>query len=125
MVSASEGTHEFWVVCEEPEDLAAPLTVDLPGLGEALAVFGFEEEALLYPGLASTDDLRARRLPAAGLLALLLGRWSRFGSVALDPIPQLDADLTLPLTTMSRARFVRFLASYQGGGVGFPAVAAL
>lgn len=125
MVSGSKGNHDFWVVCEEPEDPVVPLTVGLTGLGETLPVFSFEEEALLYLGARDTDGLRTARLPAGRLLMLLLGRWSGFGSVALDPISDLDADLAIPLTTMSRARFVRFLASYQGGGVGSPAAAAL
>ncbi len=100
----------FGVVC--PEGFRGPLAVDLPDLGRAVALFGFEEEALLYLGLRGeheTDGLRARRVSCAGLLALLSGRWAGYRSVALDAVPELDAGTLLPLTATSRECFVRFL----------------
>lgn len=104
----------FWVVC--PEHFRGPLAVDLPDLGRAVALFSFEEEALLYLGLRGWDDaggLRARRVSGAGLLTLLSGRWAGYRSVALDPLPELDTGALLPLTTTSRERFVRFLRSVE------------
>ena len=114
----------FWVVC--PEGFRGPLGVDLPDLGRAVALFSFEEEALLYLGLGGWDaagGLRARRVSGAGLLALLSGRWAGYRSVALDPIPELDAGTLLPLTTTSRERFVGFLRSAQEGRSALPAAA--
>lgn len=105
----------FWVVC--PERFSGPLVVDLPDLGRAVALFSFEEEALLYLRLRGWDEtggLRARRISGAGLLKLLSSRWAGYRSVALDPIPELDAGTLLPLTTTSRELFVRFLRSTQG-----------
>ena len=88
--------------------------MDLPDLGRAVALFSFEDEALLYLGLRGLDgagDQRARRVSGSTLLALLSGRWAGYRYVALDPIPELDAGTLLPLTTTSRVRFVRFLRS--------------
>jgi hypothetical protein len=124
MVSRSGGVHEFWVVCGERDDQVAPPTIGAAGLGKTLPVFGFEEEALLYLALRGGDGLGAERLPAGRLQTLLLGRWSGFGSVALDPVPEIDAGLAPKATTMSRSRFVRFLAVYQDGVVGFRAASA-
>ncbi|HEV2092151.1 MAG TPA: hypothetical protein VGR18_03185 [Rubrobacter sp.] len=103
----------FWVVCADLEDFGGPLAVRLPGLGKAVAVFSFEEEALLYLGLRDGGGLRVRRVAVGLLLTLLSGRWSGFRNVALDPVPELDAGTLLPLTTTSRERFVRFLRSVE------------
>ncbi len=115
MATSDRVSPGFWVVC--PEGFRRPLAVDLPDLGRAVALFSFEEEALLYQGLRGWDEAggrRARRVSGAGLLALLSGRWAGYRFVALDPIPELDAGTLLPLTTTSRERFVSFLRSTQG-----------
>jgi len=122
MAATDRALLEFWVVC--PEGFRRPLTVDLPDLGRAVALFSFEEEALLYLGLRGeeeTDGLRARRVSGAGLLRLLSSRWAGYRSVALDPIPELDAGTLLPLTTTSRERFVRYLRSVEGSVPALPA----
>jgi hypothetical protein len=90
MAASDRVSPGFWVVC--PDGFRGPLAVDLPDLGRA-------------------DALRARRVSGAGLLSLLCGRWAGYRSVALDPIPELDAGTLLPLTITSRERFVRFLRS--------------
>lgn len=115
----------FWVIC--PEDFRRPAVVDLPGLGRAVALFSCEEDALLYQGLLGHDaprPPRARRVSGAGLLKLLSGRWAGYRSVALDPIPKLDAGTLLPLTTTSRERFVCFLRSTAGREAETPLPAA-
>lgn len=122
MAASDRVAPGFWVVC--PEGFWGPLAVDLPGLGRAVALFSFEDEALLYLGLGGWSEaggLRARRVSGAGLLKLLSGRWAGYRSVALDPIPELDAGTLLPLTTTSRERFVRFLRSAQERRGALPA----
>ena len=120
MAASDRVSPGFWVVC--PEDFRGPLVVDLPGLGRAVALFSFEEEVQLYRGLRGWDDAggrRARRVSGLRLLTLLSGRWAGYRSVALDPIPELDAGTLLPLTTTSRECFVRSLRSLEqsrGGG---------
>lgn len=116
MASSIDGSPGFWVACASPEDFDGPLAVDLDGSDEAVAVFSFEEEALLYLRLKDRDgDFRPIRVSGARLLALLSGRWSGFGSVALDPMPERGAGVLLPLAATSREKFVRFLASRGGG----------
>lgn len=124
MVSRSGGVHEFWVVCGVQDDPAAPRTIGTAGPGETLPVFGFGEEALLYLSLRGGDGLRAERLPAGRLQMLLLGRWSGFGSVALDPVPGIDAGPAPASTIMTRSRFVQFLDSYKDGAAEFQSAAA-
>ena len=69
-----------------------PLLVDDEGggrVGEALAVFGHEEEAEMYLGLwAPGDGWRAREVGAGELASLLRGpSWPGARRVALDPLP--------------------------------------
>jgi hypothetical protein len=99
----------FWVVGQAHRDGLKPLTVGVPGLGEALAVFGFEEEALLYLGLRYWDDLHPRPVYSDELVALLLGTWSRFALIALDPMPEDDAGIMLRLASIRREDFLDFL----------------
>ena len=125
MATSGRVSPGFWVVC--PEDFRWPVAVDLPGLCRAVALFSFEEEALLYLDLRGWDEgggLRVRRVSGAGMLTLLSGRWAGYRSVALDPIPKLDAGTLLPLTTTSRERFVRFLRSTAGREAGTALTAA-
>jgi hypothetical protein len=111
------GPHGFWIVCGDPEGLRDPLVVDVPGVGGALAVFSFEQEARLFLSLADRDGLLPTRVSRAELLALLVGRWADLGSsVALDLVPGLDG--AAPYTTTSRESFVRFLAARKGAGRG-------
>ena len=124
MAASDRVSPGFWVVC--PEDFRGPLVVDLPGLGRAVALFSFEEEVQLYRGLGGWDDAdgrRARRVSGPRRLTLLSGRWAGYRSIALDPIPELDAGTLLPLTTTSRERFVSFLRSAQEGRSALPAAA--
>ena len=127
MAASDKVSPGFWVVCSGGSGLGWPLAMGLPGLGRAVAVFSFEEEAQLYLRLRGGGEAggpRARRVSCARLLALLSGRWSGFRSVALDPIPELDAGVLLPLTTTSRERFVGFLRSVEKREAGALAPAA-
>ena len=122
IASSDRVSPGFWVIC--PEDFRTPAAVDLPGLGKAVALFSSEDEVSLYLGLLGTDRPAARHISGAGLLKLLSGQWSGYRSVALDPIPNLDAGPLLPLTNTSRQRFVRFLRSTTGRGTGAAVPAA-
>jgi hypothetical protein len=93
-----------------------PLLVDDGGGrgGEALAVFGHEEEAEMYLGLwAPGDGWRAREIGAGELASVLHGpSWPGARRVALDPLPGALAgaagfDL---LVGMDRVRFAQRLA---------------
>jgi hypothetical protein len=96
-----------------------PLLVDEGGGrgGEALAVFGHEEEAEMYLGLwaPGDDGWRAREIGAGELASLLRGpSWPGARRVALDPLPgalsgAAGFDLLL-LAGMDRDRFAQRLA---------------
>jgi hypothetical protein len=92
--------------------------------GEALAVFGHEQEAEMYLGLwAPGDGWRAREVGAGELASLLRGpSWPGARRVALDPLPGALAgalagaagfDLLL-LAGMDRDRFAQRLARDAG-----------
>jgi hypothetical protein len=103
---------EFWVLCEEHEGGSDPLTVVLPGLGEALAVFSFGEEALLYALLSGgRSDRWVTLVNAAELSALLSGPRSRFEQVALDPLPGPSSGFVNRPASMDRDTFLALLAS--------------
>ena len=102
----------FWVACRSSE---APLTVRVTGLGEALAVFCFEEEAALYLGYEH-DDLRPLPVGPDELMVLLLGSWSRFDLVTLDPMSGDDAGVMRRLASMHRDDFLDYLVRKHGFG---------
>ena len=95
-----------------------PLLVDDGGGGrggEALAVFGHEEEAEMYLGLwAPGDGWRAREIGAGELASALRGpSWPGARRVALDPLPGAlagAAGFNLLLVGMDRDRFAQRLA---------------
>lgn len=89
--------------------------MNVPGLGEALAVFCFEEEAMFYLGYGD-DDSRPRPVGADELMVLLLGSWSRFELITLDPMPQSDAGIMLRLATMHRDDFLDYLVARRWPG---------
>jgi hypothetical protein len=123
MAASDRMSPGFWVIC--PEDFCRPVAVDLPDLGRAVALFSSEDEVLMYLVLSGADGPRARRVSGAGLLTLLSGQWAGYRSVALDPVPKLDAGTMLPLTTTSRERFLRFLRSTTERKAGTALPAAL
>lgn len=99
------GLLGFWVASRGPESLSDPLTVSVPGLGEALALFCFEEEAWLYIGYGG-GGLRPCPVGPGELVELLLGPWSRFDRITLDPMPGRDAGIILRLATTRREDFL-------------------
>ena len=103
----------FWVACRIPEARLGPLTVSIPGLGEALAVFCFEEEAMLYLDYGN-EDLHPHPVTPDELMWLMLGPWSRFELVTLDPMPQGGAGVMLRLASMHRDDFLNHLVDKHG-----------
>ena len=91
-----------------------PLRVDGVHGGEALAVFGHEEEAEMYLEFwAPGDGWRAREIGAGELASVLRGPyWPGARRVALDPLPGALAGATAfnLLVGMDRDRFAQRLA---------------
>lgn len=91
-------------------DGSGPLTLDLPGDEgeEALAVFSFEEEALLYLRIrASGSCWCVEKVEAEELVSMLLCEaCSGVGWVALDPMAEVCAREAVGLMGMSREEFL-------------------
>jgi hypothetical protein len=113
--TAMRGLPGFWVACRGPHALSDPLTVSVPGLGEALAVFCFEEEARLYVGYRA-EGLRPYPVGPGELVELLLGPWSCFDRITLDPMPGRDTDLMLRLASTHRDDFLDHVVHKYGLG---------
>jgi len=109
----------FWLISGDgPGRPEEPLTVRFGDGSTALAVFSFEEEARLFLQLGG----RGWRVRAAGvgeLVSMLSGSAIGAGLVALDPLPQGEAELVNRLPCLDRERFVGFLlrkgSGHQGG----------
>ena len=101
----------FWLIFAEEHWLTRPLTVNLPGGGEALAIFSSEGEAemFLWLGMAG-DGWRIRALSSGEVISLLYGPCSEARSVALDPFPEMLADGLVGLVALDRARFLERVA---------------
>ena len=81
--------------------------------GEALAVFGHEAEAEMFPGFrAAGDGWRTREVGAWDLASFLRGpSWPGVRSEALDPLPGNLAGAAFDLPArMDRDRFAGLLA---------------
>ena len=104
----------FWLIFAEEHQLSRPLTVALPGGGEALAVFSSEGEAemFLWLGMAG-DGWRIRETSVGEVISLLYGPCSDSRSVALDPFPEMLAEGLVGLVALER---VRFLERFMGRG---------
>ena len=77
------------------------------GSQRVLAVFSFEEEAILFLRLGGYDGRwRARESCADELVSVLYGPSKGVKSVALDPLPEMLEDGTLALVEVGRERFV-------------------
>jgi hypothetical protein len=98
----------YWLIVERGLDRPGAPTVGILPDEEALAVFSFEDEALLVlsvQGLA--ENWTARQFVAADLVPYLLD--SRPARVALDPLPGFLGGQMFGLPSMPKERFLRDL----------------
>ncbi len=101
----------FWLIFADEHQLMHPLTVALPGGGEALAVFSSEEEAEMFLWLGKYEGgWRTRETSTGEVISLLYGPCSEAGSVALDPFPEMLADGLTGLVALDRGRFLERVA---------------
>jgi hypothetical protein len=101
----------YWLlVRNENGGLEAPAT-DLAGGEEALLVFSHKEEAEMFLrlGQAGFDGWQARETTAGELTSVLYGLCAGVERVALDPLPDMLAERTIGLVSLSRERFVDFV----------------
>lgn len=101
--------RRYWVIFSYAGHQMEAFTADLDGLGEALPVFGFEEEAEMFVFLSSLDTRWMVRETSTGeLLSILYGMCRCVDRVALDPLPR-EATRNTP-AFVSRKYFARLLA---------------
>ncbi len=79
----------YWLIVKSEAGQTEVLTVDPHGLGEALAVFGFEEEAEIFSLRVLGAGWRLRETTVGELIQMLLGPYAGVGVVALDPLPEI------------------------------------
>ena len=104
------GTQRYWVIAKDAKDgFGQPdlLTVDLDGVGEALPIFSFEEEAEMFLWLQRIEDGREVRETTPGqLVSILYWPCADVGRVMLDPLPEIGARMQIGLLGMDRNDFV-------------------
>jgi hypothetical protein len=104
----------YWLIVKNENGQIEILIDGLAGKGEeALPVFSHEEEAEVFLSLseAKDDDWRARASTAGELISVLCGPCAGATEVALDPLPEMIAQRTLGLVSLSRERFMDLVLS--------------
>jgi hypothetical protein len=115
------GTQRYWVIAKDAQDgFGRPdlLTVDLDGMGQALPIFSFEEEAEMFLWLQTTEDGReVRETTPEQLVSILYGPCAEgVGRVMLDPLPEIGARMQNSLLGMDRNDFVESVLRGVGDG---------
>jgi hypothetical protein len=101
--------RRYWLIVNYEGYRMEALTADLDGLGEALPVFGFEEEAEMFLFLSSLEACWTVKETSTGeLLSIIYGQCRSVDRVALDPLPREGARNTPGF--VSRRYFARLLA---------------
>ena len=85
MSAKDRGRRTFWVL---EKDGGSELMTLSDGNGEAMPLFGFEDEARMYLRLLGGEgEWRLRETTVGELAPLLRGPYEGVGRVALDPVP--------------------------------------
>ena len=103
----------FWLIVGD-DGGSGTLTLDLPGRGEALAVFCHPEEAEMFLRVGpSGRSRRPRKASAAELVSVLSGPRAGVGWVALDPLPEeCVVGGLVGLVSLRRERFLKRFVGY-------------
>src|ERR687889_296301 len=106
----------YWLIVNNENGRIEILIDGLAGKGgEALPVFSHEEEAEMFLSLSEKDDRwRTRESTAGELTSVLSGPHAGVKEVALDPLPEMVAQRTLGLVSLSRERFMDLLLREDG-----------
>jgi hypothetical protein len=97
------GTEPLWLIAEQHCNGLEVFTIGT----DVLPVFSFREEAEMFLGLGyAADGWQLRETMCGELVSVLYGPCRRVEHVALDPVPDLVA-----LVSLSRKRFISVLLS--------------
>lgn len=113
----------FWIVTRTVRGRQQIMPTRLPGHRLAVAVFSFEEEALMFLKLSSGRHgggaggrWRIQKTDPGQLASVLLDRGGRVGWVTLDPLTVAGAEPMNVLASMWCADFLDFLLENRSGG---------
>ena len=112
MLAVTDGKPQqpYRLIVNNEKDRMDVLTIQLSTGGEALPVFSHEEEAEMFVRLGSWGaGWRAREASARELVSVLLGPCAGLGLVALDPWPEIHAEMVVGLIGVNRVDFVNLL----------------
>lgn len=97
---------QFWLVARDGVGLLKLLTTELIGGRRALSIFSFEEEARLFLTRGTRGGWRIRVTGIEELVSILSRPCREVELVALDPLPQRQAEALNSLLCVNRERFV-------------------
>ncbi|MDP9454201.1 MAG: hypothetical protein M3Q49_02530 [Actinomycetota bacterium] len=114
------GAPAYWLIARRAVIWTDVLTVEVGG-EEALAVFGFEEEAGLFLLFEDAGPgWRVRKTAAEEVIHVLFGSQAGARRVVLDPLPAVLGDETNLLASLGRDEFVRVARAGWGAGAPGP-----
>ena len=111
MLNARAG-RPHWLITKYDHSKMNALTIRLSGDREALAIFGFEEEAemfLHFRGAALEDGWSVRQTSVGELVSVLYGPCANAKKVVMDPAPEVGKKELVGTPSMHRNDFLRFL----------------
>jgi hypothetical protein len=110
-----------WLITKYDHTKMNALTVWLGGDGEALAIFGFEEEAEMFLHLrraALEEGWGVRQTSVGELVSVLYGPCSNAKKVVLDPLPGVvGGEELMGFLSMQRNAFLRTLLGEEPSGL--------
>ena len=105
----------YWLVARNENGRVDVLAIGLAAGEEALPVFSHEEEAEMFLRLRRVgfEGWQARESTAGELISVLYGPCAGVKRVVLDPLPEMIAEWTVGLVSLSRERFVDLVLSRE------------
>ena len=105
----------YWLIARNDNRRLEVLTTGEPGGEEVLPVFSHEEEAEMFLRLRRVgfEGWQARESTAGELISVLYGPCAGVKCVVLDPLPEMVAQRTVGLVSLSRERFVDLALSRE------------
>jgi hypothetical protein len=105
----------YWLIARNDNGHLEILTTGLASGEEAMPVFSHEEEAEMFLRLRRVgfEGWQARESTAGELISVLYGPCAGVKRVTLDPLPEMFAQRTVGLVSLSRERFVDLVLSRE------------
>ena len=103
--------RRMWMICNRSNGRMEVLTTSIEG-GDALPVFGFEEEAEMYLSLREPGPgWTVRETTGGELISVLYGPCARVDWIALDPPPEACRRMHALFRGLDRKAFLRTLTA--------------